>query len=276
MIEVKDLRHVYPGGVEALKGVSLTIEKGEFLAIIGQNGAGKTTLCKHFNGLLRATSGQVLVDGMDAARTKIAVLARKVGHVFQNPDHQIFCDSVWEEVAFGPKNIGLKGQELEEAITSSLEAVDLLSFKDRHPYSLSKGQRQRLALASVLATKPEILVIDEPTTGQDYNQARQIMEIVRQIHLTGRTIIMVTHDMDIVAEYCHRVIVMTQGRIIIDGPTATVMSNFDVLRETHLNPPQITLIGKKLGFEKPFLTIDEAFAEIEKKHAGKFNYKKAI
>lgn len=262
MIEIKDLHHIYPGGVEALKGISLNINKGEIMSIIGQNGAGKTTLCKHFNGLLKPSSGKVIVDGIDTSNAKVCHLATKVGHVFQNPDHQIFCDSVWDEVAFGPKNCGLSGKELEDSIVSSLEAVELLSLKDRHPYSLSKGQRQRLALASVLATNPSILVVDEPTTGQDYKQTRQIMDVINKIHSDGCTIILVTHDMDVVAEYSERVVVMALGEIVVDGPVREVMTNISILKDTYLNPTQITVVGKKLGFANPLLTVDEAFKEI--------------
>jgi energy-coupling factor transporter ATP-binding protein EcfA2 len=270
LIEVRDLAHRYPGGAPALQGIDLDVHAGEFVAIVGQNGAGKTTLTKHFNALLRPTRGDVWVRGVNTRRARTAKLARHVGYVFQNPDHQIFSETVWEEVAFGPARLGARDAALEEAVAGALAAVELLPYKDRHPYTLSKGDRQRVALASVLAMPSEILVIDEPTTGQDYRQARQIMEVLRLQHEAGRTLLVVTHDMTIVAEYTRRTVLMGRGRILADGPTRDVLARFDLLRQTNLRPPQITLLGAELGTPSTALRVSDvrAFILAELRAAG--------
>lgn len=257
VIEVKDIWYRYPGGTLALQGISLEVCAGEFIAIIGQNGAGKTTLTKQFNALLRPTKGDVIVDGVNTKKTRTAKLAKKVGYVFQNPDHQIFCESVWDEVAFGPKRIGFAGEALEETVTEALNAVGLYEYRDQHPYALSKGHRQRVAVASILAMRPEILVIDEPTTGQDYRQSHSIMDLLRNLHQAGRTVLVVTHDMTIVAEYSQRTILMGLGQILADGDTRDVLSDFALLERTWLRPPQITLLGAELKVPHTILTVRE-------------------
>jgi energy-coupling factor transporter ATP-binding protein EcfA2 len=257
LIEVRNLSHRYPAGALALDGVSFTVRAGEFIAIIGQNGAGKTTLTKHLNGLLKPTAGIVVVEGRDTRRLRTALLARTVGYVFQNPDHQIFSESVWEEVAFGPRSLGLRGAALEAAVDGALRDVELLDLRSRHPYTLSKGDRQRVALASTLAMGQPIIVVDEPTTGQDYHQSRQIMDLLRAQHQVGRTVLVVTHDMTVVAEYTERTLVMGRGKLLADGPTREMFSDFDLLRGTHLQPPQITELGVTMGAPCTILTVAE-------------------
>lgn len=268
IIRVEHVTHVYPAGTVALKDVSLDVHRGEFVAIIGQNGAGKTTLTKHLNALLRPTEGEVWIDGVNTKKARTAQLARKVGYVFQNPDHQIFCESVWEEVAFGPKRLGFKGEELEQVLTEVLSELGLLEVKDNHPYVLSKGHRQRVAVASVVAMKPEILVVDEPTTGQDYLQSREIMDLLKRLNEEGKTVLVVTHNMQLVAEYARRTIVMGLGQILLDDTTRNVFKHVDILRSTHLRPPQITTLGYMLGMSDPVLSIPEMKGVLAKKLAS--------
>ena len=267
VIVVEDLWHVYPGGIEALKGISMKVYKGEHLAIIGQNGSGKTTLMKHFNGLLKPTRGRVLVSGIDTRDATVPELSRKVGYVFQNPDHQIFCSSVREEIMFGLKNMGLTEEEAEERYRWALEFVGLEGKEDEHPFKLSKADRQLLAVASVLALKPEIIVVDEPTTGQDWRGVERIMGMLDELKKMGHTIITVTHDMRVVAEHADRVIVMYRGRILAQGHPKEIFSMHDILAKTYLDPPPITKIASSLsdmGVPSNILSVEEALSVFSK------------
>ena len=246
IIEVKDLHHRYPNGCHALRGVSMTIDPGEFVAIIGQNGSGKTTFVKHLNGLLRATTGTVYVNGQDVSKHKVSEMARVVGYCFQNPDHQIFCDTVYEEVAYGPRNLHLSQAEIEERVIEALSAVGLLDLQDSMPRDLSKGQRQRLAVASVLSMHPEVLIVDEPTTGQDYRDGVDMLTLVQRLNQAGHTVLFITHDMPMVARFAQRVIVFRDGQILLDGTTREVFGQADELRTTFLAPPQITSLAQAL------------------------------
>jgi energy-coupling factor transporter ATP-binding protein EcfA2 len=263
---VKDLEHNY-GSIKALRGVNLEIAKGAFVALIGQNGAGKTTLVKHFNNLLKPTRGTVYIDGIDTTGQTIGSLSRRVGYVFQNPDHQIFCSTVREEVGYGLRHSGLLEEEAAQRVQAVLEFVNLQGVADRHPFTLGKGERQRLAVASVLAMRPNILVIDEPTTGQDWIGAEHMMGLVKNLHESGHTIIMITHDMRIVAEYAERVVVMHRGRIVADGTPSEVFSQRDMLREAYLTPPQISQLATELedlGMPSGITTVDEAVAVVSR------------
>jgi energy-coupling factor transport system ATP-binding protein len=261
IVKIEHLKHVYPAGNVALHDINLSINPGEFVAIIGQNGAGKTTLTKHLNGLLHPTEGQVWVCGMNTRNFRTSQLAKKIGYCFQNPDHQIFSESVWDEVAFGPKRMGVSGADLEQVVTETLEKLELWKSKDDHPYMLSKGQRQRVAVASVVAMKPEVLVIDEPTTGQDYKQSQEIMSLFVDLNNSGTTVLAVTHDMRLVASYASRTVVMGLGMILLDDVTENVFRQVDILQETHLRPPQITTLGFKLGLSQTVLSVPQ-MAEI--------------
>lgn len=246
IIEVKDLHHRYPNGCHALRGVSVAIDQGEFVAIIGQNGSGKTTFVKHLNGLLRATEGTVQVAGRDVSKHRVSEMARAVGYCFQNPDHQIFCDTVYNEVAYGPRNLHLSQAEIEERVEEALSAVGLLHLQDSMPRDLSKGQRQRLAVASVLSMRPEVLVVDEPTTGQDYRDGVDMLNLVQRLNEAGHTVLFITHDMPMVARFARRVIVFRDGQILLDGTTREVFGQADELRTTFLAPPQITSLAQAL------------------------------
>ena len=246
IIEVKDLHHRYPNGCHALRGVSVTIDQGEFVAIIGQNGSGKTTFVKHLNGLLRATTGTVYVNGQDVSKHKVSEMARVVGYCFQNPDHQIFCDTVYNEVAYGPRNLHLTQAEIEERVIEALGAVGMLHLQASMPRDLSKGQRQRLAVAAVLSMHPEVLIVDEPTTGQDYRDGVDMLSLVQRLNQAGHTVLFITHDMPMVARFAQRVIVLRDGQILLDGTTREVFGQADVLRTTFLAPPQITSLAQAL------------------------------
>jgi energy-coupling factor transport system ATP-binding protein len=247
LIEVEDLSHRYPNGVVALEGVDLNVRRGEFLAVLGQNGSGKTTLVKHFNGLLEPTGGSVRVGGEETVEQGVRRLGQRVGYVFQNPDHQIFSDTVADEVAFGPKIRGLGEDETKERIEEALAAVGLEGYEGEDPFSLTKGERQRVAVASVLAVRPEVLILDEPTTGLDHAEQRSMMELVRRLNEAGSTIIVVTHTMWVVAEYAHRAVVMKDGRMHLSGTVREVFAEEEKLLEAALRPPHIVSMSNALG-----------------------------
>lgn len=262
LIKTENLTFRYGAHEPALNNISLEIAAGECVAIIGQNGAGKTTLVKHFNGLHKPTSGKVYVAGMDTAPLKVSALARSVGYVFQNPDHQIFHDTVSKEVAFGLKNLGIPDKEIEIRVANALDAVGLTAHCQTYPFNLSKGQRQRVALASVLAMQTEIIVLDEPTTGQDYRESMQIMEMVRTLNAKGHTIVFITHDMSLVASYAHRAVVICQGEILADGDVRTVFAQPELLQKTYLNPPQVTALAQSLvrhSIPQDVLSVEEMY-----------------
>lgn len=242
MIEVDGVRFSYPSGVEALKGVSLKIADGEFIAIMGQNGAGKTTLVKHFNGLLKPSQGRVLVDGTDTTKTSVAKLARNVGFVFQNPDHQLFSETVEEEIAFALRNFGFKEDVIEKRITWALNLLSLSQYRKTSPFMLSGGERKRVALASVLAWDPRILILDEPTIGQDHEQKEKLRQFILQMRTQDKTIIMVTHDVEFVAECNPRVLLMLDGEVIADGEAQKTLTDSITLEKASIVPPQIAQI----------------------------------
>jgi energy-coupling factor transport system ATP-binding protein len=248
IVEVHDLAFTYPSGVRALDGIDLAILPGERLAIIGQNGSGKSTLVKHFVGLLRATSGEVRVGGKPVGRRHVAELARTVAIAFQNPDRQIFAARVRDEVAFGPRNLGLRGAALDERVASALAAVGLEEYSGANPYDLGHSQRKLLALASVLAMRAPMVVLDEPTTGQDANGVRRVEGIVADLSVAGTTVVVISHDMRFVAESAARVVVMRAGLIVDDGAPAAVFSEprWPVLASTYLEPPLAARIGARL------------------------------
>lgn len=267
IIVVEDLVHVYPGGTMALKGVSMKVYRGDFLAIIGQNGSGKTTLVKHFNGLLKPTRGRVRVFGMDVEETPTSELVKRVGYIFQDPDRQLFTRRVRDELAFGPKNIGVPPGEIEERIRDVSRKLRIEHLLDREPYSLGKGEKQRIAIASILVMNPEVIILDEPTTGQDPRNRREIMDTMKMLHEEGKTIVFITHDMNLVAEYASRCIVMSDGRILLQGTPREVFSEVEVLRTTRLKPPTITSLFMELSKRHPIkeviLTLDEAVSLFE-------------
>lgn len=250
VIDIRDLHFSYgPGLPEVLKGIDLQVRSGEFVALLGQNGAGKTTLAKHLNGLHHPTSGEVLLSGQPVNKRSLSAVARSVGYCYQNPDHQIFSATVQKEVAFGPSNLGFSPPEVDALVTHALDLVGIEALRNAHPFTLGRGQRQLVAVASILAMDPKVLVIDEPTTGMDRAGAIASMTLLSRWAGEGRTILVITHDMDVVSEFVGRSIVMAGGLILADGPTQEVFRQADVLACAHLVAPAPVTISDRL---KPF------------------------
>jgi len=247
LVEVQNLSFAYPFGPRVLNSVKLRIEAGEFFAIIGQNGSGKTTLAKHLVGLLKSTEGKILLSGRDRATLRPAETAQEVGYVFQNPDHQIFAATVEDEVAFGPRNFGLDHAEVEGRCAEVLEAVNLADARDRDPFLLSKGERQRLAVASVLALRPRLLILDEPTTGLDYREQRRMMALVTELNRSGIAIVIITHTPWLVAEYARRVVLMRRGTVLFDGAVREFFAQDELLRASSFRPPEVTALARRFG-----------------------------
>jgi energy-coupling factor transport system ATP-binding protein len=237
------------GGALALDDIDLHIAAGERVALVGQNGSGKTTLVRHLNGLLRPTSGRVFHDGADVARRSVAQLARSVGLVFQDPDRQIFSGSVRAEVEFGPRNLGMSGGTLRSAVEAALAEAGLEADARTNPYDLGASRRKLLALASVQAMGTPVLVLDEPTTGQDLRGIEIVQRLVAGAHSAGRTVIAISHDMEFVAGSFDRVVVLRAGRVILDGPPASVFAEpaWEALRSSYLEPPLPAIIGARMG-----------------------------
>lgn len=239
LIEVRDLEYVYEDGTKALHGVDFELYEGEVLALLGANGSGKTTVAKILNGIYRPSGGSVRVLGQDVGRRSVRrQLPRGVGYVFQNPDHQIFTRQVREEVAYGLNNLGLSEAEIEGRTARSLEAVGLSDKAEEDPLFLGKGQRQRLAVASILAMEPEIIIVDEPTTGQDYRMVCGIMDLLGRLHRRGNTVLIITHDMALVASYCTRAVVLLDGRTVFTGTPRALFASEENLERTQLRAPQ--------------------------------------
>lgn len=264
-ITVENLVFTYPSGVTALNGITVSIPAGQRLAIVGQNGAGKTTLVRHFNGIFQPTEGTVTVGDWDTKGRDIAELAARVGYVFQNPDEQLFARDIRAEVGFGPKNLGVDKDEIEERVTRSLARSGLVGMEDTHPYHLSLSERKRVALASVLAMETPIVVLDEPTTGQDARGVALIGDVVAEVAAEGRTVVAITHDMDFCAENFDRVLVMADGRVIADGTPAEAFSRLDALAEAHVEPPQLERLRTELGWKEPVTTVDGFVAQLKKR-----------
>jgi energy-coupling factor transport system ATP-binding protein len=261
MIEAKDLHFAYPTGLEALKGINLTVDDGEFLAVMGQNGAGKTTLVKHFNGLLKPTTGEVLVDGVSTRDVSVAKLARNVGFVFQNPDHQLFSETVEDEIAFALKNFGFEEAVIKKQVDWALNLLDITPYRKTSPFMLSGGERKRVALASILAWDPQVIILDEPTIGQDHQQKEKLQQFILQLNAQKKTVVVVTHDVEFVAECNPRVILMSQGKILAEGIAEKVLTNPKLVAQASIVPPQITQIFLELadlGLPTDVIDVHEA------------------
>ena len=255
VIEIDKLWHAYPEGITALKDVSLRICEGEFVAVMGRNASGKTTLVKHINGLLKPTKGKVIVNGIDTRRATIAQLSRKVGFIFQNPNDHIFADTVEEEIAFILKNLGFDSGEIAARIDEMLEMFALKEFRKQYPRSLSGGERQRVAMASVLVARPRVLILDEPTRGMDYRLKSELMRFLNGYREKGNTVVLVTHDVETVAEHADRVVLLSEGGVVVDG------NKRDVLSRALFFSPQINRLVQafeKYGVPNNILTVDEA------------------
>ncbi|MGH8877525.1 MAG: energy-coupling factor ABC transporter ATP-binding protein [Stackebrandtia sp.] len=233
MLHVEDVGFSYPDGREALAGVNLRVAAGERLALLGPNGAGKTTFVLQLNGILSGT-GTVRVDGLDVSKPNMAEIRRRVGVVFQDPDDQLFMPTVAEDVAFGPANLGLRGTELSERVDEALEAVGMAAHRDRAPHHLSFGQRRRVAVATVLAMRPAILVMDEPSSNLDPAARRELAEIIETLDVT---VLMVTHDLPYAYQLCERAVILDGGRIVADAPTVEILSDMELLAAHRLELP---------------------------------------
>jgi energy-coupling factor transporter ATP-binding protein EcfA2 len=272
-IVVQGLWYSYDGEVTALRGIDLEIEDGDYVAVIGQNGSGKTTLVKHFNGLLKPTRGRVLVKHEtrntkhetleDTADLTVGQLAQMVGYVFQNPDHQIFCDTTREELAFGPRNLGLPEMEVRRRVEEALARFGLEEYADWPPAVLGYGLRRKIGVAAVYTMRPRIFILDEPTTGLDWRGTMELMELIEEMHRQGHTIIWVTHDMKLVAGFSQKCLVLRDGWVLTYDDTRAVFQRSEVLRETQIEPPQITLLAQRMvpyGMPDDVLSVDEFYA----------------
>lgn len=257
MIDMKDVSFAYPDSTPVLRNITLTVHRGEFVTLMGPNAAGKTTLAKLMNGLLSPTTGRVLVRGTDAGAIRLAELAKTVGYVFQNPDHQLFARTIKEELAFGPRNLGWTKAEVENAVARGLKHVGGPNRGEEDPFFLGLAERKLVSIASVLAMGPEILVLDEPATGADHEAALRIMNYLAGLHLQGLTIVIVTHDVSLAATYADRIIVMRSGSIVLDGTPNQVFRNRDLLRTCAINPPQAADLAEKLRLPDFTCRVDE-------------------
>ena len=245
MIEFKNVSASYDGELPILRNVSFRIPDGDFVAFVGTNGAGKSTTMRLVNGLLKPSSGQVLIDGVPTTHLRTSQLAAKVGFLFQNPDRQICCSTVREELLFGFRAQGRADAEAQAKVDAMIERFGFDG--DAEPFLLNRGTRQLLALASIIVMEPPVVVLDEPTTGLDFRECAKVMDVIAELNARGTTVVMVCHDMEVVADYAKRVIAMTAGRVVADGETFAVLRDRDVLARTHLLPPQMVDVSLRLA-----------------------------
>jgi energy-coupling factor transport system ATP-binding protein len=246
IILCEDLFHTYPGGILALREANLKIDAGEIVGIIGQNGSGKTTLVKHFNGLLKPTRGKVWVKGRDTSGLRIQQLAKDVGYVFQNPNHQLFARTVEAELEFGPRNLGVPEEEVAERREKAIEFFGLQEMRLLHPYRIGFPLRKLVGMASIYTMRPAVFILDEPTTGQDNITTRTVYRLIHRLRDEGATVICVAHDMILLAEVVDRMVVLRDSRIIADAKPRDVFSNRELMQSTHLVPPQVTELSLRL------------------------------
>ncbi|MBE2899742.1 ATP-binding protein [Methanothermobacter thermautotrophicus] len=267
MIELRGLSYSYPDGTPALRGINMKIDKGERVAVIGPNGAGKSTLFLHLNGILRPTTGEVIIDGkkMEYSRDLIKI-RQKVGIVFQNPDDQLFSPTVREDVAFGPMNLGLPMDEVEERVRDALQKVGITGYENRAPHHLSGGEKKRVAIAGILAMKPEIMVLDEPTTGLDPETADGIIRILLELSMEGITVIISSHDVEIISQFAERVFVLNNGKLIAEGTPREIFRDAELISRASLGLPRTADLMNRLrmaGFEVDVkLTVEETYHEL--------------
>jgi energy-coupling factor transport system ATP-binding protein len=276
ILEARDLTFEYPGPpqVVALQGVNLQMRQGEFVGIVGQNGSGKSTLVRCLVGLLRPRQGEVFFHGKSIRRLSVGEMASRVGLVLQNPDYQLFSASCREEIAFGLHNVGVPAEQIPEAVDAALRAVGLEDQAELFPFRLSFGDRRKLAAAATMALAPEVLILDEPTTAQDHRGRYQLADLARRFHQErSGTVVMITHDVDLIARYAHRLIVLYQGRILLDGPTPQVFAQVDELRKSFVVPPVAGQLAQRLsalGVPADILTLEELFQVLvsQRDHKG--------
>ena len=246
MISIQNVTFHYPDGPDVLQGTNLEIHDGEFVAIMGENGAGKTTLVKMFNGLLKPDKGTITVDGINTRKKSVAQLSRDVGLIFQNPDNQLFAETVAQELAFSLRNFGFSEDVITKRVTSILNTLDLERYEKSSPFVLSGGERKRVALGAILVWDPKHVIMDEPTIGQDYLQKDRLRNFIMQLVSQGKTIVIVTHDVEFVAECKPRVVLLSHGKVIGDGPATTILTNSALVQQASLVLPQISTLMKNL------------------------------
>jgi len=273
-IEVKNLSHIYMQGTLteafALTDVSFTVEDGEFIGLIGPTGSGKSTLIQHLNGLLKPTSGTVLVDGVDIWSKGVSLkeIRRKIGLVFQYPEQQVFEETVFDDIAFGPRNLGYSPEEVERSVEAARQVVGLdKELLSRSPFDLSGGQLRRVAVAGILAMNPEVLVLDEPAAGLDPKGRKEMLDNIKKLHESGITVILVSHNMEDVAYFCQRILVLYDGTLIADGAPREVFTKEKLIDSIGLKPPEVTILMRKLrqrgwSVREDVLTVEEGFEEI--------------
>ncbi|NPV06506.1 MAG: ATP-binding cassette domain-containing protein [Anaerolineae bacterium] len=244
LVEVENLHHSFPDGWDALNGVSLRLDAGEYVALIGPNGSGKTTLAKHLNGLLKPTSGRVVVAGMDTRQVQVSTLARTVGYVFQNPDHQIFCATVREELSFGPSALQVPPEEAADRVQQEMRAFGLMDVAERPPAVLSPGLRRRVALASVLTTRPRLLILDEPGVGLDAREQEEVFARLAAYNTEGNAVLLISHDMRAVAQQARRCLLLAEGRVVADGHPSSVLYDSKALAEAGMQPPTMSRLAQ--------------------------------
>lgn len=266
-LQAENVSYVYGDGTVALQDVSVSFESGELVAVIGSNGSGKTTLAKLLTGMFRPTHGRVLVEGKDYLGYTVAELGRKVGYVFQNFDYQLFSDTVEKEVSFGLQNMGLPETEIESRVSETLESLSLEKHRFTHPRRLSSGERQGVAIASVLAMRPNAVILDEPTTGQDYKRTTEILSFIQRLKNEGKLVIFVSHNIGHIASFCKRIIAVHDGRIVADGPTDEILANTKLLKQIHLKPTPIMQLSEMLrthGCPKTLFSVQDMSDFIQK------------
>jgi len=261
-VEVEDLWFAYPGGDWVLKGVNLTVRSGEMVGLIGQNGSGKTTLAQTIMGILKPGRGRVRLFGKDVTSQDLMERAVTVGYVFQNPDYQIFTKSVYEEIAYGLRARGMGEEEVRKRVEEVARMVGLSALLDEDPFFLPKAHRQRVAVASVLALNPKVVILDEPSTGLSPGETRALMDLARELNRRGTTFIIITHEMWVVAEYCNRVVLMSDGNVVLDAPTRKAFSMGDFIRKYEIEPPAVTEISRRL-LGTTYLTVREFVESVE-------------
>lgn len=262
MIHCQNVWYSYDGINPVLRDINVKIVDGDFVGIMGENGAGKTTLVKLFNGLLKPAKGEIFINQKNVVSLSVAELSRIVGFVFQNSDNQIFSRTVAEEIGFILKNFKYTPSEIQARIEEILNKFNLDQYKEQSPFLLSGGERKRVALASILCARPEILILDEPTIGQDAVEKKKLIELLRELNAKGVTIIIITHDLEFTAEYLPRCILMSKGELIADGPTECILADEHCLKEASLIEPQLAHLSHILKFGKCLLSIEEIKAKI--------------
>lgn len=268
LIRLNNVSFVYPAGVKALSNINISFNKEEVIAIIGQNGSGKTTLAKHLNGLLKPTKGEVLVNGESTIKKTTAELSRVVGYVFQDPNDQIFMTRVYDEVSFGPKNLKLKEKEVKKNVKEALKLTGLWDKRKIHPLDLNINDKKMVAIASIMAMKPDLIILDEPTSGQDHKGIEKVKRLITTLR-KKHSIIIISHNMELVSEVADKVVIMLNSRILFEGTPKQAFVKNKLLNKTYLKPPFITQLAQRTGLRKDVLTIEEFVEEVNKSRVSK-------